>query len=82
MHTFLFEHAITSHVLYTYLSVPRDVYATIDKQARSEMAIFQQAGVHSDASYRPHTFARPVINFTCQNSHPENSSFECLAVQF
>lgn len=51
--TFLLEHAITSHVVYTYQSVPRDVYATIDKQARSEMAIFQQAWVHSDASYRP-----------------------------
>lgn len=35
-HTFLLEHAITSHVLHTYQSVPGDVYATVDKQTRTD----------------------------------------------
>lgn len=73
-HTFLHKHAIASHVLCMQsIRVCRGMFM----QARSEMAIFQQARVHSDVSYRPCAFARPVINFTCQNVHPENSSLKC-----
>lgn len=74
--TFLLEHDITSHVLYIYRSVQRDVYATVDKQAE------KWNGDHPTeyiAMLLTSVFGRPMINFTCQNEYPENSPLKCFA---
>lgn len=53
----------------------RWVYA--DKQSSYEMAIFQKSWLQSDPFH--HIFDWPVINFSCQNDYPENSSLQGFA---
>lgn len=57
-HTFLPKYSITSHAQYTYQSILRGVYITIDKQARSEMATFQKAWTY--CIVMPHTDSAPL----------------------
>lgn len=68
-HTSLLEHAITSHVLQTYQSVPRDVYATMTSRRevkwRSSSSAGYTAVLHTNPAPSPPSWLiSPVKMFT------------------